>query len=98
MKSATGSFPTAVNNATCNPNRRAPTAIFVGEPPTYAAKLFISTKGPTSFAYKSMEERPMVMRSNCVEALAAIAFTCPFLLRDSVYGFQIPVRRKKLLT
>jgi hypothetical protein len=38
--------------------------MFVGDPPTYAAKLFISTKvAPTSLAYRSIDERPMVRRS-----------------------------------
>ena len=51
MKSPTGSSPTAVSSADRSPRRRAPTATFVGEPPTYAAKPVISTNGaPTSFA------------------------------------------------
>jgi hypothetical protein len=37
----------------------------VGEPPTYAAKLVISTNGvPTSLEYKSIELRPIFSKSN----------------------------------
>jgi hypothetical protein len=50
--------------AVFRPSCRAPTAILVEEPPTYAAKLLISTKGtPISLEYRSIDERPMVMRS-----------------------------------
>ena len=60
MKSPTGSTPKPVNSAVRSPNRRAPTLMFVGEPPTYAAKLVMSTNGaPTSLLYRSMDERPM---------------------------------------
>ena len=34
MKSPTGSSPTAVSRALFSPSRRAPTLMFVGEPPT----------------------------------------------------------------
>jgi hypothetical protein len=50
-KSPTRSSPTAVSSAARRPNRRAPTEMFVGEPPTKAEKLLTSTKGaPISFA------------------------------------------------
>ena len=46
------------------PGAAAPTAMLVEEPPTKAEKLLISTKGePISFEYKSMDERPIVIRS-----------------------------------
>src|SRR6266540_253612 len=69
-KSPTGSCPTAVNNAERSPNRRVPTEMFVGQPPTYDAKLLISGKGePMSFAYKSMELRPIGRISNFRSAI-----------------------------
>src|SRR5688500_4628560 len=64
MKSPTGSAPTAVRRAVFTFNLCEPTAMLVGDPPTYAAKLLMSTNAaPTSLAYRSMEERPMVRRS-----------------------------------
>src|SRR3990172_205697 len=69
MKSPTGSTPTAVSKAVFILSLCEPTAMLVGDPPTYAAKLLMSINAaPTSLAYKSMEERPMVRRSK-VEAI-----------------------------
>ena len=60
MKSPTGSSPSPVKTPVCKPNRFTPTLVFVGDPPTYAAKLSISTNSaPTSLAYKSIDERPI---------------------------------------
>src|SRR5689334_13533210 len=65
MNSPTGSSPTAVMTAALSPRRRAPTAMLVGEPPTYAANDLMSTNAaPTSLAYRSIDERPIVIRSH----------------------------------
>src|SRR5436309_6354776 len=69
MKSPTGSSPTAVTTSVFKPSRRPPTAIFVGDPPTYAAKDLISTNAAlTSLAYRSIDDRPMVIRSRAFSA------------------------------
>src|SRR5690606_6547557 len=66
IKSPTGSSPRPVSSAEFTPRRRAPTDILVGEPPTYAAKLLISTNGvPTSLEYRSIELRPIFSNSYC---------------------------------
>src|SRR5439155_18346429 len=68
-KSPTTSSPTAVKSAERRPSRRVPTLMLVGHPPTYAAKLLISTNGtPTSFEYRSIDDRPIVSTSYVSEA------------------------------
>src|SRR5919108_393324 len=93
MKSPTGSAPTAVNRAVFRFSRCEPTAMLVGDPPTYAAKLLISTNAaPTSLEYKSMDERPMVSRSK------VLVICQMFLYKETLKACPEPVEGFPLQT
>src|SRR5207248_10967761 len=64
IKLPTWSSPTAVKRAYRRAKRRVPTLMFVGQPPTYAANLVISTKGtPMLLDESACVDRPMAISS-----------------------------------
>ena len=71
------SSPTAVMRPGLSPSRAAPIEMLVGQPPTYLAKLVMSSsRPPTCWPYRSTEDRPMQITSN-VFAVAIRKDTSP---------------------
>ena len=74
------SFPTRASMADFNPSRAVPIAVFDGLPPTYLAKLPISSRRPpTCWPYKSTPARPIQMRSR---SLCFITIASKFIFPD----------------
>ena len=73
MKRPMCSSPTAVIRPGLSPSRAVPIEMLVGQPPTYLAKLAMSSsRPPTCSPYRSTEERPMQITSS-VLAIAMLA-------------------------